>query len=60
MTTFKKGDRVLFANRTQISTYGMEIEAVDTNMFDTLIRLREMQGWWHPDCFIPYRADFFK
>lgn len=57
--TYKAGDRVFFAKRTQISTHGMVIAEVNTNMFDTLIRLNEMQGWWVPECFVPYSKDFF-
>jgi hypothetical protein len=48
---FKVGDRVMFANRTQITSGGMPIEIVDTNMFDTLLKVDGK--WWPTTCFIP-------
>lgn len=47
---FKVGDLVMFKNRTQITSSGMEVEEVSTNMFDTLLKVNHQ--WWRPTNFI--------
>ena len=49
---FKVGDQVAFKNRVQRYMGGMTVQAVDTNMFDTLIMVDGQ--WWVPECFIPF------
>lgn len=46
------GDLVMFRNRTQTCSTGMKIEAVDTNMFDTRLKVNGL--WWVPTNFMPF------
>jgi hypothetical protein len=52
MSDFKVGDLVMFKNKAQNCTSGMEIEEVDSNMFDTLLKVKGL--WWTPGCFQPF------
>lgn len=53
-TKFKVGDLVMFANRCQTSPCGMRVDEVNTNMFNTLLKVDGK--WWVPECFITYDA----
>lgn len=50
--TFQVGDLVMFRHRTQICESGMRVQEVDTNMFDT--RLKVNDQWWVPENFMPF------
>ena len=59
-TTFKVGDLVMFKNRTQITTGGMPVQEVNTNLFDTLLMVNSQ--WWRPSAFISldeWKANYF-
>lgn len=51
---FKVGDYVMFAKRCQTTSGGMPVQAVNTNMFDT--RLKVDGQWWSPECFVSLEA----
>lgn len=45
---WKQGDQVMFKNRSQVTAGGMTVEEVDTNMFDSRVKV---QGkWWAAGC----------
>lgn len=50
---FKVGDKVRFKNRTQPAKF-MTITDIDTNMFDTKIKLDLASGWWNPGSLVHY------
>lgn len=37
---WKQGDQVMFKNRSQVTVGGMTVEEVDTNMFDSRVKVR--------------------
>ena len=49
---YKPGDLVMFANRCQSCEGGMRVQDVDTNMFNTLLKVEDK--WWTPGCFITF------
>lgn len=51
-TSFKQGDRVAFANRTQHTAAGMRIEEVSTDLFGTRVKVEGK--WWSPGCFMSF------
>lgn len=50
MSNFNVGDLVMFKNRCQVSAGGMRVEEVDSNMFDTKLKVNGQ--WWSPTAFI--------
>lgn len=51
---WKEGDLVMFKNRSQSGVGGMRVEAVDTNMFDSRVKVEGK--WWSVGCFISFEA----
>ncbi len=51
---WKEGDLVMFKSRCQTGVGGMRVEAVDTNMFDS--RVKVDGKWWASGCFISFEA----
>lgn len=49
---YKQGDLVMFANRVQNCTTGMVVQSVDSNMFDSRLKVNDL--WWTEDCFMPF------
>lgn len=54
MSPFNVGDLVMFKNRCQPSAGGMPVEAVDSNMFDTKIKVAGQ--WWSPTAFVSHEG----
>ncbi len=49
---WKQGDQVMFKNRSQVTVGGMTVEEVDTNMFDSRVKVRGQ--WWAAGCFMSF------
>ena len=47
---FKVGDLVMFKNRANFTSDGMKVEEVNSNVFDTLLKVDSK--WWRPGSFI--------